>query len=483
MQWVVDLLRVERIASPLWRSVRVLAVLMCGALVSISVVAVPAASASIRSYPEGRVLFAKIADNYGGNIEREIEYKEPAGKYYFGEEGYEGGDGHLEYEEVCEHGNIFEGCEGLHTVVTSNIEGKPPKRFEKREHLSIEDEYRGVREFLFARFAWRPAKRRHGPRRRERFGLGNAADTHVQDPCKGKPVDCATGNEVESQTDLSVPALGVPFVLKRTYNSQAAVEASSPGLFGYGWSSSFSDHLEIDSETNAVTVVQGNGSTVVFFGKIGTSGEFAPPAWSQAKLLYTSESTYKFTLPDQETFTFNSSGRLLSESERNGNTTTVTYNEEEVCESGCHKVLKSIVVTDPASRKLTLTVNGSGQVESATDPMSHVVKYGYEAGDLVSVTEPGESSARWHFKYNSSHELTETVNGLGGKTTNEYNGAHQVVSQTNPLSDTLHFSYEEIASKHTGYKWSTATEEEPEEESRGSSRTYRSRTGILCAAT
>jgi RHS repeat-associated protein len=183
---------------------------------------------------------------------------------------------------------------------------------------------------------------------------------------------------------------------------------------------------------------------------VGTPGEFTAPSWAQAKLVYTEAGTYKYTLPDQETFTFNSSGRLLSESERNGSVTTVSYNEEENCEGGCHKVLKSIVIADPAGRKLTLTLDASGQVETASDPMGHTVKYAYEGGNLVSVTEPGESSARWKYKYNGTHEMTEMVNGLAGKTTTEYNGNDQVVSQTSPLGATTHFAYEELASKILG---------------------------------
>jgi YD repeat-containing protein len=213
-------------------------------------------------------------------------------------------------------------------------------------------------------------------------------------------------------------------------NLQAAAEASSPGLFGYG-----------------------------------TPGEFTAPSWAQAKLVYTEAGTYKYTLPDQETFTFNSSGRLSSVSERNVNTTTVTYHEEEVCEGGCHEVLKSIQIADPASRKITLTLNSGGQVESATDPMGHVVKYAYEGGNLKSVTEPGETSPRWQFKYNGSHELTEMTNGVGGHTTNEYNEAHQVVSQTSPLGQKLHFAYEEIVSKEGGdYSFYPVAAETPEEE-------------------
>jgi RHS repeat-associated protein len=312
-------------------------------------------------------------------------------------------------------------------------------------------------------YAWKPGKRRHGPRRRELLGLTNAAEPNVQHPCYEDPVDCETGNLVEAQTDIDVPALGVPFALKRTYNSQAAVEASSPGLFGYGWSSSFSDHLEINPSSDMATVVQANGSTVDFFGDVEVPGTLTGPAWSQATLVHTEADTYEYTLPDQETLTFNSSGRLLSESERNGNTTSVSYNEEESCEGGCHKVLKSIQITDPAGRKITLALNGDGEVESATDPMGHVVKYGYEAGDLVSVTKPGESSPRWTFKYNGSHEMTELLNGLGGKTTNEYNEVHQVVSQTSPLGEKSAFKYEKIGGSE-GYGSALVCEESGEEE-------------------
>jgi RHS repeat-associated protein len=316
-------------------------------------------------------------------------------------------------------------------------------------------------------FAWKPHRRRHRVRHREHFGLKNPATPNVAHPCKKDPVECVTGNEVEAQTDLSVPALGVPFGLERTYNSQEAVRESSPGLFGYGWRSSFSDHLEFhkepETEAGTITVVQANGSTVVFYGHFEKAGEYTGPSWSEAKLVYSS-GNYEYTLPDQETFTFNSSGRLLSERERNGNVTTISYNEEEDCEGGCHKILKSIVVADPAKRKITLTVDASGQVETASDPMGHTVKYAYEGGNLVSVTEPGESSARWKFKYNGVHEMTEMVNGLGGKTTTEYNGSNQVSSQTSPLGDTTSFAYEEIGGKAGGAEVEGVAGEECKEE-------------------
>src|SRR5438128_2518677 len=44
-----------------------------------------------------------------------------------------------------------------------------------------------------------------------------------------KPVNCATGNEVESQQDLLVGGLGPGLSLTRTYNAQLAAEQTSPG--------------------------------------------------------------------------------------------------------------------------------------------------------------------------------------------------------------------------------------------------------------
>ena len=66
--------------------------------------------------------------------------------------------------------------------------------------------------------------------------------------------------------------------------------------------------------------------------------------------------------------------------DRNGNATTLTYNEAG----------QLTTITDPASRTIKLAYNGEGLVESAEDPMKHVVKYTYEGGNLKSVTQPGE---------------------------------------------------------------------------------------------
>ncbi len=88
-------------------------------------------------------------------------------------------------------------------------------------------------------------------------------------------MNCVTGNYTETQTDLSIGGRGVGLDLTRSYNSQAAA-AGEHGMFGYGWSSSFSDHFVVDESSKLTTLHQANGSTVAFIEDGG--GTFTAPA-------------------------------------------------------------------------------------------------------------------------------------------------------------------------------------------------------------
>jgi RHS repeat-associated protein len=159
-------------------------------------------------------------------------------------------------------------------------------------------------------------------------------------------------------------------------------------------------------------------------------GYTASTPLSQARL--TKEGTgYVYTRADQSKLTFNASGQLLSVIDRNGNAISMTYNGAGQLNT----------VADAAGRKLSYSYNAEGRVEKVTDPMGHTVKYGYTAGNLTSVTEPGETAPRWQFKYDSSHQLIAETDGLGHTTTTEYNSANRVISQTDALGRTRKWSY------------------------------------------
>jgi RHS repeat-associated protein len=268
------------------------------------------------------------------------------------------------------------------------------------------------------------------------YGSGNpAAPNDPQCNASDFPVNCASGNQTEEQTDLLLGGRGPGLHLTRSYNSQAATEAKEAGPWGYGWSGPYSSHLEFNKESGAVTVVQENGATAVFNLQ---EGKYVPGAWIQATLVKEGE-TYIFTLPTQEKLKFNSEGKLTEQKDRNGNALTFTY------EAG-----KLTSAKDAAGRVLSfLYLGGSQQVTTVVDPMIHVVHYGYESGNLTSVTLAGEETPRWKFKYDASHQLTEMTDGRGGIVKTEYDEKHRVKKQTDPMERITKLEYGELEGRKT----------------------------------
>jgi YD repeat-containing protein len=269
----------------------------------------------------------------------------------------------------------------------------------------------------------------------EEFGIG--AEPKSKTDCReGDPVNCATGNEVESQTDLSVGGRGPGLALTRTYNSQQAVASVEHGPFGYGWTGPYGARITTSSlyGYTVVTIHQQDGSAVRF---VDLTGVWEPlgDGLVHGKLVQEHEE-YVYTLVGQTVLRFaEGTGLLASITDRNGNAVTMHRNSEGRLES----------VSDASGRSLSFTYNGSGEVESAKDPMGHVVKYAYESGNLASVTLPGESGAHWKFKYNGSHEMTSETDGRGHTTTTEYDGSYRVIAQTDPTERKRKWEYLEIA--------------------------------------
>jgi RHS repeat-associated protein len=259
------------------------------------------------------------------------------------------------------------------------------------------------------------------------FGPGNPSAPFLKQFCAGDPVNCTTGNFTESYTDFRVGGLGLGLTQKRTYNAQDAVSATSPGAFGYGWSGSFRERLEISGGGSDVVVHHSNGSTARFTAN--ADGSYSGQAWVQATLTKNADGSYTYVLPDQRTFDFESSGRLVDESDRNGNKTTLTYTSGNLTK-----------VTDPAGRAVTFSNNPDGTVATATDPAGHQVSYTYTGGDLTSVKDVGLGTTQ--YGYDGNHRLTTITDPRSNKVlTNVYDSSNRVTSQTDGLSRTTTWSY------------------------------------------
>ena len=259
-------------------------------------------------------------------------------------------------------------------------------------------------------------------------GPGNAATPNVPRCGAADPVDCATGNFYETQTDVSVAGKGLDLEFTRTYNAQDGASASSAGLIGWGWSANWTDRVLVDPETTQATVVASDGSRTTFYPR-GSSYDAAP--WVQSRLTRQPDGTYRYVLPDQQVWAFSSAGVLTSKRDGNGNTTTVSADLNG----------KPLTVTDPGGRTLSFTYNTAGRISRVDAPGPRNTLYGYDtAGNLTSFTDV--KGGVWQFGYDGSHRMTSMTDPRGAVTTNVYDGADRVTSQTDPLTRVTQFAYQ-----------------------------------------
>ena len=254
------------------------------------------------------------------------------------------------------------------------------------------------------------------------------------------PVDAPTGNFWHTFDDFRIPGRGPPLDLARTYNSMAA---TTSGPFGRGWSFNYAMQLGFPDPQH-VTVNQENGTQVTFTKE--SNGTYSAPPRVTATLAQVG-SGWLFVRRARSSFAFDSTGKLIAETDLNGYVTSLAYDAQGQLST----------VTDSAGRTLSFAYAGS-LITSVTDPAGRVVRYGYDsAGDLTDVTDVGGGDS--HFTYDSAHQmltmqLPNQAPGIPGSSgavvTNVYDSQGRVVSQADQLGRKTAFAYEGDPSSQVG---------------------------------
>jgi RHS repeat-associated protein len=266
-------------------------------------------------------------------------------------------------------------------------------------------------------------------------------------PTVGNPVVLATGNETEPAQDLKIPGRGIDLSVDRMFNSS---ESTRDGLFGFGWSSNIGMNLSIDPLSQQATIRQENGS-VARFDLV--NGAYVPPDHVTSTLTFDAPtSTYRFQRHQQETIWFDGTagpnlGRLVKLVDMNQYATTVAYPDAT-----------HIVMTEPAGRTLTFTLDANRHVTSVADTASPVraIAYSYVGSELRTVTSLKANTAdttptTWQYGYDpTTHQITSVTNPRGHQMTTHYNQSrvdYQIdysgartdfaYSGTNPLTVTV----------------------------------------------
>lgn len=225
-----------------------------------------------------------------------------------------------------------------------------------------------------------------------------------QVPEGGAPINLATGNTYVQEKDVSIPGLNGGLSLVRTWNSTWPSNQTGyqVGLFGSNWRSTYEEGVY--QFGTYMELVRGDGQ-IWFFTPNGTSWTLSSPADVTATLTQSGGVwTLAFQNGEQRTFS-STTGALTGIVDRNGNTTTLTYD-------GTNRLT---TVTDPASRHLTFSY-GSGSSRLVTGVTSDVggisIVYAYDASNRLHVVTEQDGSTLT-FAYDSSNRITSVTDSQG----------------------------------------------------------------------
>lgn len=227
--------------------------------------------------------------------------------------------------------------------------------------------------------------------------------------CSASSVIMANGTYEFSASDLSIPARGMGIDWSRSYRSNRILKSSGNWVFGepadgpmgFGWMNDYLSRIEGD------TYIDGDGAYNVFTKD--ASGNYLTDM-ENGLILKKTTTGYELIEIGGRTLTFNTSGKLLSIKDTNGNTVTLNYDAS--------RKLSSIM--DAANRQaLTFAYNSSQKISYVTDLAGRTVNYEYDGyGNLIRVTDHASRVTR--YEYNSSHGITSKANALGETVTVSY---------------------------------------------------------------
>ena len=255
-------------------------------------------------------------------------------------------------------------------------------------------------------------------------GLSASGDTIDPSGSFAEPVDTATGAYSTTETDASLAGLGVPFSFTRSYTSANPYS----GPLGPGWTDSL--NTLVLPGTGQVTLQSGNGQTTVYTQN--SNGSYTGGPGAESVLTSVSGGGWLVVRHDQEHLTFNSSGQMISWTDRNGIGLTLTYNGSGELAS----------VTDYGGRTVTFSYDSSGLLTQMSFPASRTVTYSYNSsGQLTSVTDTAGGVTS--YTYNAQGLLATITDQDGHQVVgNTYDSSGQVVSQVNALGKTATFAYD-----------------------------------------
>ena len=278
---------------------------------------------------------------------------------------------------------------------------------------------------------------------------GFSLETYAFSDSEHAHVNTGNGNLVFHGGDLGIGGVGLNLAFDRHYNGQASGISSEVG-FGWAFDSGRDVYLApLPDGSQVLFGFEGAGGQLYFARN--SDGSFKSPPGIDAKLSLTG-SNYQLVLnSSSEKLTFGP-GLLISDSDRNGNTISFTYNAAQ----------QLTTATDTEGRALSFTYNGDGTLSQITDPTGRTWKYGYGSGFLQTFTDP--TGAITTYSYDGTGRLARITDPVGNLSAVHYDGfgrVSAVVRNTTPTSGTGPQTNYAYSAGDTSTYWTKVTSTDP----------------------
>ena len=233
------------------------------------------------------------------------------------------------------------------------------------------------------------------------------------------PVNNYTGDFLYNYTDISIPGRGPSPTFARSYNSGSSVE----GVLGSAWIHNYEVRLTYpNASTQDVQIFSPQGRVDLYTHN--QDGTYSPPLNVQNSLEKIG-SSYLVTNRDQTVWTFDESGKLQRITDKYGNQSVLSYNQNG----------QLISVSDPAARgNIVFAYNGSGFLISVTDWAGRIVSFTYDGNNRLSTVTDREANTTTYGYDGISSRLTTITDANGHVVvTNTYDGDGRVATQKDAL--------------------------------------------------
>ncbi len=237
-------------------------------------------------------------------------------------------------------------------------------------------------------------------------GGGNGGGT-AGDPAPGC-FSCA-------ETDLTLPARGIPLSFTRTYSAML------------GWHHNYGQRITPNLD-GSLTWVDETGVPRRF--EQSGSGFWSPPA-TFFQTISVDSAGYRMEFPDGMLYQFGAQGRLASMADLNGNQVLLSYNSPGQLET----------ILGQGGNGLSLQYDSNGRLVTVSDTAGRSVAFSYAIGNLIATERDPINRVR-SYDYDTNGHMIGKTDPLGNRVDIAYDDRGRVIRFVDPEGGIRIYAYD-----------------------------------------